>query len=99
MKGFDIWLNDRKLSVAVAGGAIVIYVDKSHISISGIDSSVGLDVNWGSFDIEIDDKIKIIAATMDESDVPIDVKHIDRQELLAQYLYLKEILGKAGVLK
>lgn len=99
MKGFDIWINDKKLSVAIIRGATVVAIEKKFISISGIDNSSGARVDWGKFALNIGDKVKIITAEIDENTVPINVCSIDRQELIVHYQNTRELLIKEGALK
>lgn len=99
MKGFAIDINGQKKYSAVNKGVVMITIETSSISIMGRENTSGISLDWGQTALNIKDKIRIIASEIDKSDIPLNTKKIDRQELLKEYLSLKEMLTKEGVLK
>ena len=95
MKGFTIYINDKKVNIAIKHGVSMIIVDqtcdKFCITVSGLDIERQEHQWWVRQDLTIGDKIRIVATEMEES--------IDRRNLYRRYSELKERLTKKGLLK
>jgi hypothetical protein len=103
MKGFEIYINDEKLCASTDMGVVLITINKVHndiyITTTGIDKAVALSIDWGRRKLCIGDRIKITAADIEVNSPPVSIKSLDRQELLAEYHILKEMLIKEKLLK
>lgn len=103
MKGFTIYINDKKVNIAIKHGVSMIIVDqtcdKFCITVSGLDTERQEHKWWVRQDLTIGDKIKIVATEMEESDLPVKRTIVDRQNLYRRYSELKERLTKKGLLK
>ena len=97
MKGFTIYINDKKVNIAIKHGVSMIIVDqtcdKFCITVSGLDTERQEHQGWVRQDLTIGDKIRIVATEMEESTI------IDRRNLYRRYNELKEHLTKKGLLK
>ena len=99
MKGFEIDINGQKAFYAVHQGVVIISLEKTHVFTTGCDRAIGIGLNWKQSELNVGDKIKIVASEIKEYDAPVKTKLIDRQKLLSEYLDLKETLIKEGILK
>ena len=98
MKGFNIYINNDKISVGVNAGLVMITIDAGSISVSGIDNEVFQSNKWNRTGLNLKDKIKVIASEIEDS-MPYDAELIDRKELLVKYMKLKKELTERGLLK
>lgn len=98
MKGFDLYINNHKISAAVKRGTVLIIINDTNIIVTGIDNDTFQSVSWVRAELNLKDKIKIIASDMNEN-TPFEAEQLDRQKLLAEYKELKRILTQEGLLK
>ena len=98
MKGFKIEINNKKIYAAVSKGVTLVTVDKI-IRINGRDNTLWLSMDWEYKLLDLGDKIRITVSNIETISPPISMKSLNRQELLAEYNNLKNILTKEGVLK
>lgn len=99
MKGFDVYINNQKISAAVKRGVVVITLnDGSERSIKGIDDFLFQRVRWAQTTLKLGDTITIVASEVEESS-PCEVEPFDKRALLEKYTTLKKELTEEGLLK
>lgn len=99
MKGFDIYINNKKISAVVKRGVVVICLDNgSELSVSGIDDFSFQNVRWVQQKLTLGDKITIVASEVEESST-CEEEPLDKVALLERYTELKKELTERGLLK
>lgn len=99
MKGFDIYINNQKISAAVETGIVTIIINnKAEIFVSGIDNRAFQNIRWLHKKLKYKDVIKITTSEIRENSLH-EIEQTDRQELLAKYFRLKKTLTEEGLLK
>lgn len=100
MKGFEINVNEKIINSTLNSGVVIVTIKERCISIIGQDNTLGVSLDWGKTKLFNGDTIKIIASDNTiNSTPPVNVKSLDRQELLTEYYKLKDLLIKNGMLK
>lgn len=100
MKGLECNINNQQINVSVRRGVILITIDNAdRVTVSGIDNEKFEHIQWFQTELELGDKIKIVASDITENSPPCDIKLMDRQSLLAEYAKLKKSLAEEGLLK
>ena len=103
MKGFEIFINGRKINAALKIGLVITVVDTiektGKLSISGIDNESFKSVKWFQSTLSLGDKIKFVNSDIEKISVPEKIEQIDRTKLLAEYLELKKALIEEELLK
>lgn len=100
MKGFEIFLNEKKIDIGVNNGTIIVSCSTDSLKVTGLDNDDFTSVEWLYASININDSIRIVASkTIEESAEPYSTKARDPESLLNMYISMKNDLLAEGLLK
>lgn len=100
MKGLDIEVNDQKQGIGVVRGTIVLLIETNNgMSITGSDTSRGLQVNWNIPKLNDGDKIKIMVSEKLNNLAESYYTKMHKSALLEEYYRLEKLLKDEGKIK